>query len=404
MSETYDELSFSQEVDANPEDVFYAFSTAQGWRDWMCDSARFESRPGGSYQLAWNNGWYASGTVREVIRPEKVTLTWLGMGDPGPTDVTIKLKGHDGKTLVELSHSGFGQKEDWTETKKEAIKGWEIGLENLQSIFSAGEDLREIRRPLLGITVSDFNAQIAKELDVPVTEGVRVDQPIEGMGAEAAGMQFNDVVVEMNGVPITGFASISEARLGKRAGDVVKVVFYRGSEKHEVEMALSSQPFADVPLDPVALAERIRAINDEVMSELRTLLDGVSEAEADYCPGPEAWSVKETLAHLIVGETGGHDYITSLINDNGYEFGDNWSNVRARLQALVAVTPTLPELLDRLEKGKEETAALLERADALKARKGVLWGLGQGYLQLPGVHDRTHMEQMRAAIEAGREG
>lgn len=402
MSETYDELSFSQEVDANPDDVFYAFTTAQGWRNWMCDSARFEARPGGSYQLAWNNGWYASGTVREVARPEKVALTWLGMGDPGPTDVTIKLKAKDDQTLVELSHSGFGQKGDWAETREEAIKGWELGLENLNSIFSTGEDLREIRRPLIGITVSDFNEQIAKELGVPVPKGVRVDQPIAGMGAEAAGMQSNDVVVEMAGVPITGFTSIAEARLGKNAGDVVKVVFYRGSEKHEVEMALSSQPFAEVPLDPVALAEKIRAIDAEVMAELRALFDGVSEAEADYNPAPEAWSAKETLAHLIVGEMGGQVGITSLINDNEPEYGENFANIRVRLQALLAVTPTIPELLDRLEKAKEETAALLERADRLKARKGVLWGLGQLYLQLPGVHDRTHMDQMRAAIEAAR--
>ncbi len=404
MAETYDELSFSHEVDAIPEDVFYAFATAQGWRNWMCDSARFEGRQGGSYQLAWDNGWYASGTVREVTRPEKVALTWFGMGDPGPTDVTIKLKGKDGKTLVELSHSGFGQEGDWTETRKEAIKGWEIGLENLESIFSTGEDLREIRRPLLGITISDFNEQIANELGVPVTKGVRVDQPIDGMGAERAGMQSSDVVVEMDDVPITGFAAINEARLDKHAGDVVKVVFYRGPEKHEVEMALSSQPFAEVPLDPVVLAERIRAIYADVMTELRELLDGVSEPEADFKTDPEAWSVKETLAHLIVGEMGGQDYISSLINDNEPEYGENFTNVRARLQAVVAVTPTIPELLDRLEKGKEETAALLERADALKARKGVLWGLGQGYLQLPGVHERTHMEQARTAIEAARNG
>jgi hypothetical protein len=354
--------------------------------------------------LAWNSGWYASGTVREITRPEKVALTWFGMGDPGPTDVTIKLKGQKGKTLVTLSHSGFGQEGDWGETRKEAIKGWEMGLENLGSIFSTGEDLREIRRPLLGITVSDFNEKIADELGVPVTKGVRVDQPIEGMGAEAAGMQTDDVVVEMNDVPITGFASISEARFGKQAGDVVKVVFYRGPEKHEVEMALSSQPFAEVPLDPAELAARIRAINVEVMAELRELLDVVSEAEADFNPGPEAWSAKETLAHLIISEAGGQDYISSLINDNEFEFGENWSNVHARLQALVTVTPTIPELLDRLEKAKEETVLLLERADALKARKGVMWGLGQGYLQLPGTHDRSHMEQMRTAIEAAREG
>lgn len=404
MTDTHDELSFSQEVDATPEDVFYAFTTAQGWRNWMCDSARFEGRPGGSYQLAWNSGWYASGTVREVTQPEKVGLTWFGMGDPGPTDVTIKLKEKDGQTLVELSHSGFGQKGDWAETREEAIKGWELGLENLKSIFSTGEDLRVIRRPLVGFIPSDFNEQVAQELGVPVTEGVRIDQLLAGLGAEQAGLQSNDVIVEVGGMPITGFTTIIEAREGKRAGDIVKVAYYRGADRKEIEMELSPPPVAEVPLDPVELAERIRAIDAEVTAELRTLFDGVSEAEADFNPGPEAWSVKETMAHLIVSEMGGQDWITSLMNDNEPEYGANWPHTRIRLQTVVAVTPTIPELLDRLEKGKEETAALLERAEVLKARKGVLWGLGQGYLLVPGSHDRTHMDQMRATIEAARKG
>jgi uncharacterized protein YndB with AHSA1/START domain len=404
MTEKYDELSFSQEVDATPDDVFYAFTTAQGWRDWVCDSARFEGRPGGSYQLAWNNGWYASGTVREVTQPEKVALTWFGMGEPGPTDVTIKLKEKNGGTVVELRHSGFGPDDDWQDAREEARKGWKTGMENLVSIFNTGEDLRFTRRPLIGFVPSDFNEAIAKELGIPVTKGVRIDRTIEGMGAERVGLQSNDVIIEMDDVPITGGTAITEARQGKRAGDVVKIVFYRRAERREVEMELSPPLVAEVPLDPVELAERARAIDAEVMVELRSLFDGVSDDEADFNPGPEAWSAKETLAHLIVSEMGGQDYISSLINDNVPEYGENFTNVRARLQAVVAVTPTIPELLDRLEKGKEETAALLERADALKARKGVLWGLGQAFLQLPGVHDRTHMEQIRAAIEAGREG
>ncbi|MEE8568967.1 MAG: hypothetical protein V3S81_10165 [Anaerolineales bacterium] len=47
---------------------------------------------------------------------------------------------------------------------------------------------------------------------------------------------------------------------------------------------------------------------------------------------------------------------------------------------------------------------LLELAEELKARKGVLWGLGQNMLQYPGFHERAHMDQIRAAIEAAREG
>ena len=84
----------------------------------------------------------------------------------------------------------------------------ETGLENLESIFSTGVDLRQARQPMMGIMLNDFNERIAGEIGVPVTEGVRIDQPIEGMGAEKAGLLSNDVIVEMAGVPIQGFGDL----------------------------------------------------------------------------------------------------------------------------------------------------------------------------------------------------
>ena len=43
MTGTKLELTFTQFAKAIPKDVYYAFATAQGWRDWLCDSARFEA-------------------------------------------------------------------------------------------------------------------------------------------------------------------------------------------------------------------------------------------------------------------------------------------------------------------------------------------------------------------------
>lgn len=39
-----------------------------------------------------------------------------------------------------------------------------------------------------------------------------------------------------------------------------------------------------------------------------------------------------------------------------------------------------------------------------KARRGVMWTFCVSNLQFPGLHERTHMDQMQAAIEAAREG
>jgi uncharacterized protein YndB with AHSA1/START domain len=404
MADKNDELSFTQMVEAIPEDVFYAFSTAQGWRDWLCDSARFEARPGGSYQLAWSSGWYAAGTVRELVKPVKVALKWSGKDDPGPTEVTIELKAKGDGTQVELRHSGFGQGEDWEKTLEEARKGWQTGMENLESTFSTGKDLRILRRPMLGIFLSDFDEKIAEELGVPVEKGIRIDKPVEGMGAERAGLQPNDVLVEFDGKTIRGFADLNSAFQGKRAGDVVQVSIYRGPEMITAEMGLSSRPYAEFPLDLGHMAQRFREIDDEVMKELRTLFEGVGEDEAEFNPSPEEWSAKETMAHLIISEQYRLYGVAELICDAQREFVEEFGNVRSQLGAILSTTPTIPELLDRLERVKEEANTLVERAEELKSRKGVLWRMGFEAFQYPGIHDRIHMEQIQAAIEVARKG
>jgi uncharacterized protein YndB with AHSA1/START domain len=404
MTAANEELSFRQVVDAVPEDVFYAFATAQGWRDWLCDSARFEAREGGSYQLAWASGWYAAGTVKECTRPEKVMMTWRGKDYPLSTDITIELKGEDGKTSIEIHHTGFGRGEEWEKIQDSARRGWETGLENLVSIFSTGEDLRIVRRPMLGIVSNVFNEEIADQLGVPVTKGVRIDQPLESMGAQRAGLQSDDVIVEMGGQAIKGGADLAVALQGKQAGDVIPVVFYRGSEKLSVNLELSRRPIEEFPLDPVAMAKRRREIDEEIVHELNELLEGVTETEAEFNPSPEAWSVKEILAHLIVSEQLAQFGITELICDAQREFSSGYDNVRAHLKAVLKVTPAIPELIDRLKACKEETATLLELAQELKARKGVLWRFDLEVLPFPGFHERGHMEQMAAAIEAARKG
>ena len=405
MTETKFELNLTQTINASPEDVYYAIATTQGWRDWLCDSARFEARPGGSYQLAWNDGWYAAGTVRECTRPKRVGLTWFSKGDPGPTDVMLELKGKDGGTTAELHHSGFGQGDDWQKAHEKAGKVWQTGLENLESIFTSGEDLRVTRRPMLGIGLNDFDEKIAKELGIPVTKGIRISQTLEGMGAERVGLQPNDVIVELNDKAINGFADMAVALDGKQAGDVVTVVVYRGAERIKVEMELSRRPLEEFPLDPAAIADRLRKINTEVMKELRTLFKGVSEGEAEFNPGPDEWSAKEILAHLILSEQIFlQPNIAELICDAQREYTGDFSNVRAQNTAILSTTPTIAELINRLGASKKESATLLELAEELKARKGVLWGLGQNLLQYPGFHERAHMDQMRTAIEAARKG
>jgi uncharacterized protein YndB with AHSA1/START domain len=395
-------LDFKRVIKGKPEDIFYAFSTTQGWRDWLCDSALIQARAGGCYQFAWNNGWFAAGTLETFERPKKIVMTWRGKGDPASSEVTIALSEADTGTQVSLTHAGFGEGETWEEIRTKSHAGWETALENLVSIFDTGVDLRQARRPMLGVAPGEFNEKIADELGVPTTEGVLIDKPLEGMGAEKAGLQPNDVIVKMGDTQIRGFSDLPVALQEYQAGDVIPTTVHRGAERLTVELELSSRPFAEVPLDPAEIADQMKVNAHEIYAAVRAVFDGVSESEASFNPTPEEWSAKETLAHLIDSQSYPTGWILELLNDGEREYTGEGANVRARLESILETTPTIPELLQRYEMSQNETLSLLSKADKLKARPGVLWRVGQMFLQFPDLHERGHIEQMRAAIQASR--
>ena len=66
-------------------------------------------------------------------------------------------------------------------------------------MLGSGPDLRITNRPMMGISPSDFNAEIAKKLGVPVNTGMRLDGVVDGMGAQSAGLQKDDVLIEFAG-------------------------------------------------------------------------------------------------------------------------------------------------------------------------------------------------------------
>ncbi len=240
-------LTFEKQVKAAPHIVYEAFTNSTSLREWFCDFASVDPRAGGRVILGWNSGFYAAGEYLEVAKNEKVALTWYGRDEPVSTRVVIQLTKLDDGTQILLEHQEVGTGPDWEATTEEIDKGWNSSLENLASVLDTGEDLRFTQRPMLGITVSDFNEQIAQQMGIPIGEGIRIDSAIDGMGASAAGLQGGDVIVSMDGKATTGFYSLSAVLSGRRAGDKVEVVFYRSAEQHTIMMELSGRPLPEIP-------------------------------------------------------------------------------------------------------------------------------------------------------------
>jgi len=397
-------LIFEKAIDVPPAQVYRAFTNSTALREWMCNIATTDPKVGGRVYMAWNSGFYTAGHYNKLEKDQEIAFTWYGRGEPGITEVVVVLAPADGGTRLHLEHRGLGTNEEWASMLREARQGWEEGLGNLASVLETGEDLRFINRPMLGIGLSDFDEKIAQQLGVPVNVGVRIDNTIEGMGAAAAGLQANDLIVSMANVPVTDYPSLIAALSGQKAGDTVEVIYYRGAEKQTVNMKLSRRPLREIPWDAGTLAEAVNKGNAEFNKMLEELLKGVTEEEASFKPTPTEWSIKEVIAHLIHSERGGQNDVADLLKGQERIYDDNPGNVQAHVEATIATYPTLASILAEYHCASQETVELLARLpDEFVMHKGSFWRIAYNILEDP-FHKQTHLEQMRAALQAARGG
>ena len=402
MDQESTNLSFSETIAAKPADVYLAFTRDGLVRQWLCNQSQLDARVGGRLYLHWQQGYYASGEFTELEPEKSVAFTWQGRGETAVSHVLVSLSGSNGTTQVELVHKNVGTDESWAQTRNELQQGWESGLANLKSVLETGLDRRVYDRPFLGILIGGaVSAEEAKALALPIEGGIRISGALAGTGAEAAGLQNGDIVVNLGGSETTDFPSLRAAIQPFKAGEKAQVTYFRNGEEQSVMMLLSQRPVPDVPETPGAFAEELRELYDQLDQELDNLLAGVSEAEASHHPAEGEWNVKEVLAHLIGTERATQLGIaTQLTNDvlDGFP-----NNTMAWVRSITAVYPTLPEIVAAWKRTESETVALIAELPPEFVKQKINYlNIGSNLLiGLPG-HTRSHFTQMREAIASAR--
>jgi len=387
---------------APPKMAYRAFTNSTSLREWLCDVATVEPHPNGRMYLWWRGDFYSSGHYLELDENKRVRFRWFSNIDSAPTEVTVSVSEKEGGSLIRLDHE-IPDNPSWTKIAEGFRENWADSFRNLKSVLETGIDLRLAERPMLGILPGDFTGEQAKALGIPVREGMRLDGVVDGMGAQKSGLQKDDVIVEMAGHPIRSDAnSLPNAIAGKKGGDRIEVVIYRGPEKKTIDMELSKRPMPEVPFDPAELAKRARALYEPGLDDVEKCFEGVGDERAMTKPDPKEWSALEIIAHLIHGERFNQAYLTSLID--GYEivtdgFG---SNIDAQVQATVKANPSVALMLTALRRTVEETLAYVSSIpDEFVANKGSYYRFGFGLLQ-PNFHLAAHTQQIKDAISAVR--
>jgi S1-C subfamily serine protease len=105
------------------------------------------------------------------------------------------------------------------------------------------EDLRAGRLPaFLGVATDSLTPALAEELDLEPGDGAVVVNVTEGSPADSAGLETNDVIVEIAGDPVKEAGDVPDAIRRHRPGDEIDVVFRRGDERMTVQATLVERP------------------------------------------------------------------------------------------------------------------------------------------------------------------
>lgn len=395
-------LNFKQAVNAPPAEVYRAFTNSTLLREWLCHAAQVDPRKRGRIHLWWNSGYYATGEFTALVPNKKIAFTWLGRGEPGATSVQVSIAEKRGASVVTLAHAAIRRGKAWAKAIEEIGDGWQNSLVNLQSVLETGWDLRFTKRPMLGINVGVFDAGVAAKLGVPVSKGILLDGVSEEMGAHAAGLKKDDVLASLGGKKLTNWPSLTGALASHIAGDEVKVQFYRGGEKKTLTVKLSARPIAEPPATAAELAEAVRKMYAGIDPQVAAVFEDVSEADASRKPGPDEWSAKDVLCHLIVDVRDTHVWMSDLLG--GQErWSDDWpGNLTLRHVGILAAFPTVPALLDELKRHEAETVGMLAALPPeFVARKGSYVKMAYSLLQAP-EHVSGHLDQIRDAIASAR--
>ena len=150
--------------------------------------------------------------------------------------------------------------------------GFAIPANMMKSLVDQIIEFGEVRRGLLGILGQDVDSGLAEAMNLDVSRGAFVSEVSEGSAADKGGIQAGDIIVEIEGRPVTSFLEL-RAKIGsKGAGSKVNLTLLRKGKEKQVQVVLG-----DATQNTVAAKEIHPALEGATLTNGKTKqgVDGV---------------------------------------------------------------------------------------------------------------------------------
>ncbi len=119
--------------------------------------------------------------------------------------------------------------------------GFAVPSEIARSIMRQILDFGEVRRGLLGVTITTIDEEGAKALGAEVESGALVSTIEPGSAAEQAGLQVDEIIVKVDDKKIDNSLELRNSIGLKGSGEEVNIEYVRGGETNSVTAILGQQ-------------------------------------------------------------------------------------------------------------------------------------------------------------------
>jgi len=120
--------------------------------------------------------------------------------------------------------------------------GFSIPIDLVEPIALELIESGEVRRGFLGVGFADVTPSTAANFDLPVNSGVIVTEIVPDSPAANAGLEGDDIIVQLEDEVIDNSGDLLEALRIHKAGESVKVSYYRDGEKLDADLTLTDRP------------------------------------------------------------------------------------------------------------------------------------------------------------------
>lgn len=127
------EIILTRTILSSPRLIYEAFTRAEGWCRWCCETATTEVFVGGKLYI-YTEGYHAYGEFVELEPDRIIAFTWLGDNEP-PTRIQVSLTPLEGQTKVTFKVSVLDFEQDWTSFVDFLERIWGRALDNLKNVL-----------------------------------------------------------------------------------------------------------------------------------------------------------------------------------------------------------------------------------------------------------------------------